>query len=397
MSKLVLIFTGFFVFTSCNAQKKTAEQNIGIEMATRMADSEMKHFPDPVTVDFNPKPVWNYTQGLVAQAMMQVWQETKNDAYYNYAKTYADRFIGTDGSIAGYKADEHNIDAINSGKFLFILYQHTKEQKYMDAIEFLRGQLSLQPRTSEGGFWHKKRYPHQMWLDGLYMGSPFYAQYAREKNETAIFDDVVKQFEIVNKHTYNPAVGLNYHGWDESGQQKWADSITGCSPHFWGRAMGWYAMALVDVLDFIPEQHAGRAKITTILNQVAQGIRKYQDPKTGVWFQVMDLGHKEGNYLEATASSMFAYALLKAIRKQYLGSEYLPVAVKAYKGLLNNFIKNNEDGTISLTKCCSVAGLGGNPYRDGSFAYYISEPVRDNDAKGVGPFIMASLEYSRLK
>jgi unsaturated rhamnogalacturonyl hydrolase len=329
--------------------------------------------------------------------MMQVWQETKNEAFYNYAKTYADKFIGNNGSIAGYRTEDHNIDAVNSGKFLFILYKHTKEQRYWDAIEFLRDELDKQPRTSEGGFWHKQRYPHQMWLDGLYMGAPFYAQYALEKNESASFDDIVKQFEIIHKHTYNPTVGLNYHGWDESKEQKWADPVTGCSPNFWGRAMGWYAMALVDVLDFLPEQHPGRAKLLTILNRVAQGIKKFQDPKTGVWYQVMDSGHKEGNYLEATASSMFAYTLLKAVRKGYIGKEYREVAVNAYKGVVKTFIKDNGNGTISLTKCCSVAGLGGNPYRDGSFEYYIKEPVRDNDPKGVGPFIMASLEYSRFK
>ncbi len=398
MNKVLFFLAGvLLVFNNCLAQNRNKEQKLGLEMAIKMADSEMKHFPDPVTVDFNPRPVWNYTQGLIALSMMQMWQETKNETYYSYAKTYADKFIGEDGSITGYRSEEHNIDAVNSGKFLFILFENTKEQRYWKAIEFLRDELDTQPRTSEGGFWHKQRYPHQMWLDGLYMGAPFYAQYARTTKEIASFDDIVKQFEIIHKHTYNPTIGLNYHGWDESKQQKWADPVTGCSPNFWGRGMGWYAMALVDVLDFIPEGYPGRAKLLSILNQVAQGIRKFQDPKTGVWYQVMDSGHKEGNYLEATASSMFAYTLLKAIRKGYLGKEYKPVAVKAYKGVVNTFIKDNRDGTISLTKCCSVAGLGGNPYRDGSFEYYIKEPVRDNDPKGVGPFIMASLEYSKFK
>lgn len=398
MNKVLFFLAGvLLIFNNCLAQNRNEEQKLGLEMAVKMADSEMKHFPDPVTVDFNPRPVWNYTQGLIALSMMQMWQETKNETYYSYAKTYADKFIGEDGSIAGYRSEEHNIDAVNSGKFLFILFENTKELRYWKAIEFLRDELDTQPRTSEGGFWHKQRYPHQMWLDGLYMGAPFYAQYARTTKEIVSFDDIVKQFEIIHKHTYNPSVGLNYHGWDESKQQKWADPVTGCSPNFWGRAMGWYAMALVDVLDFMPEEHAGRAKLLTILNQVAQGIKKFQDPKTGVWYQVMDSGHKEGNYLEATASSMFAYTLLKAIRKGYLGKEYKPVAAKAYKGVVSTFIKDNGDGTISLTKCCSVAGLGGNPYRDGSFEYYIKEPVRDNDPKGVGPFIMASLEYSKFK
>jgi unsaturated rhamnogalacturonyl hydrolase len=187
---------------------------------------------------------------------------------------------------------------------------------------------------------------------------------------------------------------LNYHGWDESKTQKWANPETGCSPNFWGRAMGWYAMGLVDVLDYLPLHHPGRVKILEILDQVAAGIKKYQDQKTGLWYQILDQGSREGNYLEATASSMFTYALLKATRKGYISSDYRIIAIKAYNGILENMIQNNSDGTISLTKCCSVAGLGGNPYRDGSYEYYINEPVRDNDPKGVGPFIMASLEMN---
>jgi len=283
---------------------------------------------------------------------------------------------------------------VNSGKFLFDLYENTKDERYLTAIKQLRDQLKTHPRTSEGGFWHKKRYPHQMWLDGLYMGAPFYAQYAAHFNQPELFDDVVKQFVLVHKYTYNPATGLNYHGWDESKEQKWADPKTGCSPHYWGRAEGWYAMALVDVLDYLPQNHSGRAKIIEILNQVSAGIKKHQDPKTGLWYQVLDQGNREGNYLEATGSSMFTYSLLKAVRKGYISKDYKTVALKAYSGILENLIKNNSDGTISLTKCCSVAGLGGNPYRDGSYEYYIKEPVRDNDPKGVGPFIMASLEMN---
>ena len=394
MKRILMIVAGFMVLLqSCSVQNKP-EPPSGIEMAVKMADSEMAHFPDPWTVDFNPRPVWNYTQGLIAHSMMKVWQENNNESYYNYAKRYADKMIDSLGFISAYNVEDYNIDAVNSGKFLFNLYENTKDERYLKVIHLMRDQMKTHPRTSEGGFWHKNRYPHQMWLDGLYMASPFLAQYAVEFNEPAIFDDVLNQFQLVHKYTYNPETGLNYHGWDESKEQAWADSITGCSPHYWGRAMGWYAMALVDVLDFIPENHAGRQAIVDILNQVASGIKKYQDTETGLWYQVLDQGSREGNYLEATASSMFTYALLKAARKGYIETDYKDVAVKAYNGILQNFIQVNGDGTISLTKCCSVAGLGGNPYRDGSYEYYISEPVRDNDPKGVGPFIMASLEMN---
>jgi len=389
----ILLLGLLFIIQSCVSKNKPATTE-GLEMAVKMADSEIKQFPEPWSVDFNPKPVWNYTQGLIAHSMIKVWKENNNETYYNYAKTYADKFIDSTGFITAYDLEDYNIDAVNSGKFLFDIYENTKDERYLKVIHHLRDQLKTHPRTSEGGFWHKKRYPHQMWLDGLYMGAPFYAQYAQFFNEPELFDDVVKQFQLVHKYTFNPETGLNYHGWDESKEQAWADSITGCSPHYWGRAMGWYAMALVDVLDFIPQDYSGRADILKILNQVAEGIKKYQDPNTGLWYQVLDQGTREGNYHEATASSMFTYALLKATRKGYIGEEYKAIAVKAYNGILENLIKDNGDGTISLTKCCSVAGLGGNPYRDGSYEYYISEPVRDNDPKGVGPFIMASLEMN---
>lgn len=382
------------VFQACLAQKPITTKS-GLEVARQMADSEISHFPEPWTVDFNPAPVWNYTQGLIAQSMIQVWQASGNEKYYNYAKTYADKFIGQDGTISHYNLKEYNIDAVNSGKFLFDLYEKTKDERYLKAIKNLREQLKTHPRTKEGGFWHKKRYPHQMWLDGLYMGAPFYAEYGQYFKEPAIFDDVAKQFILVHKYTYNPQTGLNYHGWDESREQKWADPKTGCSPNYWSRAEGWYAMALVDVLDFLPKDHANRQQIIEILNQVVAGIRKYQDPKTGLWYQVLDQGGREGNYLEATGSSMFVYAVLKAVRMGYIGNDYKAVAEKAYQGIWTNLIKDNGNGTISLTKCCAVAGLGGNPYRDGSYEYYIKETVRDNDPKGVGPFIMASLEYNK--
>jgi unsaturated rhamnogalacturonyl hydrolase len=280
---------------------------------------------------------------------------------------------------------------------LFDLHKQTNDERYKKAIITLREQLKSHPRTSEGGFWHKKIYPWQMWLDGLYMGAPFYARYARDFNEPDAFEDVISQFVIVHRHTYNPEKGLNYHGWDEKKVQKWADPVTGCSPNFWGRAMGWYAMALVDVLDFIPENHPRRGEILRILQEVADGIQKYQDKKSGLWFQVLDQGDREGNYLEATASSMFSYALLKAVRNGYIAPKYRKTAIKGYSGIVKHLIRENGDGSISLTKCCAVAGLGGNPYRDGSYEYYIRETVRDNDPKGVGPFIMASLEMNMLK
>ena len=212
--RFLLFFFGLLALTLIGTAQTTKVKSIGLEMAVKMADSEMKQFPEPWTVDFNPKPVWNYTQGLIAQSMMLVYKETQNDTYYKYAKLYADKMIDTNGNVAGYKVEEHNIDCLNSGKFLFDLYEKTKDERYRKVIVLMRDQLKTQPRTSGGGFWHKQRYPNQMWLDGLYMGAPFYAQYAKEFNEPALYDDVVNQFVTIHKHTYEPKVGLNYHGWD---------------------------------------------------------------------------------------------------------------------------------------------------------------------------------------
>ena len=235
-----------------------------------------------------------------------------------------------------------------------------------------------------------------MWLDGLYMGSPFLAQYAAEFNEPELFTDVANQFHLINKYTWDEEKQAFYHGWDESREQRWSNPETGLSQHFWGRAMGWLSMAAVDVLDFMPVDHPDRDKVLTVVNNLAVSIKKYQDPESGLWWQVIDQGGREGNYLESSASCMFVLFLTKAVKNGYLDESYLPIAKTGYKAILDRFIREEKDGTISLTDVCAVAGLGGDPYRDGTYEYYINEPKRDNDAKGVGPFIMASLELETL-
>ena len=231
-----------------------------------------------------------------------------------------------------------------------------------------------------------------MWLDGLYMGEPFYAEYAATFHENAAFDDIAKQFILMENHARDPKTGLLYHGWDESRKQRWADPKTGQSPNFWGRAVGWYAMALVDTLDYFPKDHPRRDALLTILKRLAVAIEKYQEPKSGVWYQVLDKANAPGNYLEASASCMFVYALAKGVRHGYLPASYFKVAQKGYQGILAQFIATEANGQVNLQKICSVAGLGGNPYRDGSYQYYISEKVVTNDPKGVGAFLLASNE-----
>ncbi|MDD2797255.1 MAG: glycoside hydrolase family 88 protein [Bacteroidales bacterium] len=356
-----------------------------------MTDSEMKRMPESWMTDFAKKPKWDYCNGLELGAILDVWRITQNSKYLNYVKSYADTIISSDGNITRYKLSDYNIDKLNSGKMLFDLYDITKEKKLKKAIDLLRSQMITHPRTSEGGFWHKKIYPNQMWLDGLYMGSPFLAEYAHRYGGDDIFDDVAKQIILIHKHLYDEKTGLYYHGWDESREQKWADSQTGCSPNFWSRSMGWYMMALVDVLDFLPKDHIKRPEIIKILTDLCKSIEKYRDPKTGMWYQVTDKVGEEGNYVESSGSAMFIYTWVKGGQKGYLPKSFLKKGTKAYNQFVKRFIHKNIDGTISLTDACSVAGLGGEPkYRDGSYQYYITEPIRENDPKAVGPFIMVS-------
>jgi unsaturated rhamnogalacturonyl hydrolase len=365
--------------------------------SVRMADADMERNPKAWMIDFVKEPKWNYTPGLVCSAIERVWKKTGDEKYYAYMKTFADEMINDDGTIKTYKPEEYNIDKVNSGKFLFALYERTGDEKYHKAITLMREQMRNHPRTSEGGFWHKKIYPNQMWLDGLYMGSPFLAQYAKTFNEPALFDDVALQIRLIEKYTYDDKIGLYYHAWDESKEQKWADKKTGKSPHVWGRAMGWYAMALVDVLDFFPKDHAEYKNILKSADRMAKAVVRYQDKDSGLWYQVIDQGKRDGNYLEGSASAMYAYFLLKAATKGYIDKKYLASGERAYQGILKNLIKVDDKGVVSITQVCAVAGLGGTPYRDGTYEYYISEPKRDNDPKAVGPFIMASLEYEGLK
>jgi unsaturated rhamnogalacturonyl hydrolase len=365
--------------------------------SVRMANSEMKRNPEAWTIDFVKTPRWNYTQGLVSLSLLELWQHTKNAKYYEYAKAYADKFIDENGIIATYKTGEYSLDRVNSGKILFILYKVTGEKKYKIAIDTLRAQLLKQPRTSDGGYWHKKVYPNQMWLDGLYMASPFLAQYAKDFNESEAFNEVALQILLIQKHTYDSLTNLNFHGWDESRQQQWADPKTGCSPHVWGRAQGWYFMALVDVLDFLPEYHPQRPFIISVLQNMAKSLAKIQDKNTGLWYQVLDQGNREGNYLEASASAMFTYAMLKSVRKGYLTKSYLTIAKNGYNGINKYLIRHNSDSTLSITRVCAVAGLGGDPYRDGSYEYYIHETIRDDDPKAVGPYILASIEFEQME
>ena len=370
-------------------------QSDPLSLGEQIAQSEMMHNPEIWTCDGAPKPKWEYTPTLMARAFVEMYRATGDTAYLAHVQRFADMFIGEDGAILTYKKSLYNMDRIQGGNFLIMLQDIAPKPQYGIAIETLRDQLREQPRTDEGGFWHKEVYPHQMWLDGLFTGTTFYARYAAYKPEPEAWDDIVNQFIVVDKHTVKPN-GLNHHGWDESRQMGWSDPVTGCSPETWGRAEGWYMMALCDVLEVLPQTHAGRPALVAILQRVAQALLRVQDKDSHLWYQVPDKGTQAGNYLESTCSAMYCYAMAKGVRLGVLPASYKAEAQHILEGLRARKLVRNEDGTLSLTDCCAVAGLGGNPYRDGTYDYYIHERIREDDPKGVAPLIMACIELSKL-
>ena len=407
---ILLILASSGVFSSCkdsgnkeqkgiasNQQEKLVPEDL--KWSERMMQSEIHRFPEASKLDFREKPKWSYTNGLVLKAAKEVYEKTGDERYYNYIYDYADTMITDEGEIRTYKLKDQNLDMLNSGNVLLFLYPKTKEERFLEALKLLRSQIETQPRTKEGGFWHKERYTQQMWLDGLYMAEPFYAHYTQEfsggEEAKKAYDDIVHQFELIQQYAHDEKTGLLYHGWDSSHEQKWANKETGTSPNFWSRAMGWYGMAMVDVLDYLPEDHKGREKIITYLNQFAEAVTKYQDKESGLWYQVLDQGDREGNYLEASGSSMFTYTFAKGAKKGYLPGKYMDIAKKGYEGILTNLVTVEDNGVVNLNQVCAVAGLGGDPYRDASYEYYVNEEIRSNDPKGTGPFILASLQLDK--
>ena len=376
--------------------------------------SEMKRVPQSYMLDFAKSPRWSYVMGIELEAMLDTYLKYGGDDIRKYCQLYTDTMINDKGEIRSYKLEDYNLDQIRTGHFVARMYEKYPEAKNLKAMQTLMKQLDKQPRTKEGVYWHKAIYAYQVWLDGIFMGLPYRCLTARNllsaKKAKKIYDDAVDQISKTYERTLDPKTGLNRHAWDETHEMFWADKETGLSQHCWGRAQGWYTMALIELLDAMPEDYERRGEVIELLRKDLDAVIKWQDKETGLWYQVMDQPGRKGNYLESTCSSMFAYVLMKATNKGYLGDKYFLAGKKAYQGILKNFIRVNADKTISLTNCCAVAGLGPgmsehvkkaapnvkeNKRRDGSYDYYLSEPVRHNDAKGVGPFIWASLEYEK--
>ncbi len=367
--------------------KQTSAQKLNT-WSLRMVESTLQRY---MMNDFQ----WHYEHGLLVMAIQKAGVATGEPRYLHFVSDWIDHFVQADGSIRTYRLDEYNLDQINAGKLLFGAFERTGAERYRKALALLREQMRKQPRNNSNGFWHKKIYPYQMWLDGIYMAGPFLAEYACRFDEPPTFDDVIHQITLIEQRTRDEKTGLLYHAWDESKQQRWCDPITGRSQYFWGRGIGWFVMAIVDVLDFLPREQAYRQDLIAILDQTAAALLKVQDEATGLWYQILDLPDREGNYLEASASAMFIYAFAKAVREGYLAQDYLLSARRAYHGMLQNLIKIDSAGLLTLENVCGGAGLGGEPYRDGSFEYYVTEKIIPNDPKGVGPFILAALEMER--
>ena len=366
------------------------------KLSAQMADTAMNRVWTDSPNGAGIPPKWVYDYGGILNGMKGLWLETGDKKYYDFIKKGVDTFVQNDGSINTYKPEDYNLDQIKMGDAVLLVYRVTGDLKYKKAADLLRAQLRNQPRTNEGGFWHKKIYPNQMWLDGLYMGEPFYAEYAATFDEPKDFDDIADQFIWTEKHTRDEKTGLLYHAWDESKQMAWADKNTGRSSQFWGRAMGWYAMALVDVLDYMPQNHSQRGELINILTREMSALEKVQDKKSGTWRLILDKPNEKGNYLEASASAMFVYALAKGVRMGYLPEKFMNSANKGWAGIQKEFITNAAGGKMTLEKTIGGAGLGGNPYRAADYNYYIGEKVVQNDAKGVGAYLQAAVQMDLM-
>ena len=342
---------------------------------------------------------WNYIDGCMILALLEIYQTTGEEKYYEFANAFIDHRVREDGSISGYSVDEYNLDNVNAGKTLFALYDINGKEKYRRAIDLIYSQVQTQPRTAEGNFWHKKIYPNQVWLDGMYMAQPFYMEYETRFNGKKNYEDIFGQFHNVIEHMRDPKTGLYYHGYDASRTVFWCDKETGLSQNFWLRALGWYSMALLDTLDkceVCRECEEEYEYLKQAFVDLTDSMLKLQD-ESGLWYQLPALGGKEPNYLETSGSAIMAYSLLKGVRLGFLPENYRVYGLKAFRGICNAYLKE-KNGQLSLGGICLVAGLGpaDNPRRDGSFAYYVSEPVVEDDAKGVGPLLLAYTEMRRL-
>jgi unsaturated rhamnogalacturonyl hydrolase len=389
--KLILIL--FLVSAACNlkAQDQNNRQK-EIKWSVRMANTVLSRSDSLIYyVDRNPK--WAYDVAFLGMAVDRLGKT--NSRYSKYMEDWVNHFVKPDGSVTDYKLTEYNLDRIFPGRNVMTVYKRHPDQKYKIALDNFIEQLKTHPKTQSGGYWHKKIYPSQMWLDGIFMASTYMAQYAKEFNKPQWFDSACLQVKMIYEKTLDPSTGLLMHAWDESRSQKWCDPVTGKSHYPWSRATGWYILAIEDILEYLPEDHSDRPALIDILQKTCEALLKVRDPESGLWYQVLDQGGREGNYLEGSGSAMYTYAFARGAHKGYLDKKYLDIAEKSFDGIIKELITVNQKGDLTMHNICGGCGLGGNPYRDGSYEYYVNEKHIDNDTKGVAPFILAAIELDR--
>ena len=371
------ILSGLLLLSPLSMFAQRVDSNL--PWSVRMVESEMIRCPESWQLDFQPKLKWDYCHGLELQSMLDVYDRYGNRKIYDYALAYADTMVNADGTIKMYKREEYSLDRINSGKFIFRIYEQTKDEKYKKALALMRSQLDEHPRNADGGFWHKKIYPNQVWLDGLYMGQPFYMEYETRFNDKKNYPDIFNQFFNVVKNMRDEKTGLYYHAYDSSKEMFWCDKTTGLSKNFWLRALGWYSMALLDTLTKADNSYQpDYDRLKQVFVDLMESMAKFQD-ESGMWYQVVNMGGREKNYLETSGSAIMAYSMLKGVRLGFLPERFRELGEKAFHGICDRYLKE-KDGRLSLGGICLVAGLGGPQMRDGTYEYYMSEPVVEDDA-----------------
>jgi len=383
---LLLITSG-----SCTGRTGTRKGTENL-WSIKMAENVMT-LADSLIHYVEGRPRWAYDVAFLGMAIDRLGNVDKK--YSDYMEDWVNYFVRDDGSVIDYSMQEYNLDRIYPGRNVMTVYRRHPEQKYKTALDNFIEQLKTHPETKSGGYWHKQIYPWQMWLDGIYMGSTYMVQYAKEFDDPEWYDVAVMNTKLIYEKTLDPATGLLMHAWDESHQQKWCDPETGKSHYPWSRAIGWYTMAIVDILDYLPAGHPGREDLISILRNTCDALMKVRDPEKKLWYQVLNMGGREGNYIEGSGSAMYTYVYAKGAKLGYLDKKYLDIANDSFDAILKELITVDEKGIITMHNICGGCGLGGNPYRDGSYEYYIGEKRVDNDTKGVGAFIIAAIELDR--
>lgn len=386
---IILVISFLGICCTGSGQKSNPSE---LKWSVRMANTVLAQ-SDSLIHYVSGSPKWAYDVAFLGMAIDRLGNV--DPKYSMYMENWVNYFVHPDGSVTDYRLKEYNLDRIFPGRNVITVYKRYPGKKYKIALDNFIEQLKTHPMTNSGGYWHKNIYQWQMWLDGIFMASTYMAQYAAEFNAPQWFDVAATQTKMIYEKTLDPSTGLLMHAWDESRTQKWCDPATGKSQYPWSRAMGWYTMAILDILDYLPANHPDRQELIAILQKCCSALLRVRDPDSGIWFQVLNQGGRAGNYLEGSGSAMFIYVFAKGSRLGYLDKKYREIANSAFDNFTKELVTVDGKGMVTICNICGGCGLGGNPYRDGSYEYYINEKRFDNDTKGVAPFILAAIELNK--